>query len=288
MGGLPGLICTVADAGSKGVKLFGPRGLKGAICAMRPFLIRPDFDLQINEIDHQEWIKDGDIKVKAILRKGVEEDNVNMSTDQEDLILSRMFPKNNDVAQLRQNPYANDIVEHHTSSYDHPQILGLVISGPKKPGKFDVEAAKALGIPAGPLYGRLQKGLPVELEGRIIYPEQCVGKPNPTPVLLYLQEHHIPLPQLDADQQLVAVIHDYKDPKPFNQNDLLEFVYPESDSLERVMVDSYMQCRELYATDDGFGVPIARKARYACMFTPIKPLMKLHVIPNVEIERERV
>ena len=72
MGGLPGLLCTVADAGSKGVKLFGPKGLKGAICAMRPFLIRPDFDLQINEIDHQEWIMDGDIKVKAILKERIQ------------------------------------------------------------------------------------------------------------------------------------------------------------------------------------------------------------------------
>ena len=45
-----------------------------------------------------------------------------------------------------------------------------------KPGTFDVSRAAALGIPKGPLFGRLQKGHPVTLSnGRTIYPQEVLG-----------------------------------------------------------------------------------------------------------------
>ena len=48
-----------------------------------------------------------------------------------------------------------------------------------RPGRFDVEAARALGVPQGPLFGRLQNGEPVVLEdGRTVAPEQVLGPPR--------------------------------------------------------------------------------------------------------------
>ncbi len=45
-----------------------------------------------------------------------------------------------------------------------------------RPGRFDIEKAKALGIPPGPIYGRLQRGESVTLDdGRVIEPEAVVG-----------------------------------------------------------------------------------------------------------------
>ena len=45
-----------------------------------------------------------------------------------------------------------------------------------RPGRFDLEAAQALGVPAGPLYGRLQRGESVTLpDGRVVHPDQVVG-----------------------------------------------------------------------------------------------------------------
>lgn len=47
-------------------------------------------------------------------------------------------------------------------------------------GRFDVEAAQALGIPAGPLYGRLKAGETVTLEdGRVIEGASLVGPTRP-------------------------------------------------------------------------------------------------------------
>ena len=58
--------------------------------------------------------------------------------------------------------------------------LGYVLQEDERPGKFDVAAARALGVPEGPLFGRLQKGEPVKLpDGREVRPEQVLGGPRP-------------------------------------------------------------------------------------------------------------
>jgi len=57
---------------------------------------------------------------------------------------------------------------------------GYAFAEVPRPGRFDVEAAEALGVPAGPLFGRLQAGEPVELPGGgEVRPEQVLGAPRP-------------------------------------------------------------------------------------------------------------
>ncbi len=57
--------------------------------------------------------------------------------------------------------------------------MGYVLKEKDRPGEFSVENAKALGIPCGPLWGKLQKGLDVTLDdGRTIHPTQVLGKPR--------------------------------------------------------------------------------------------------------------
>ena len=49
-----------------------------------------------------------------------------------------------------------------------------------RPGRFDVVAAKALGVEPGPDFGRLQSGEPVALpDGGRVLPEQVLGDPRP-------------------------------------------------------------------------------------------------------------
>jgi len=53
-------------------------------------------------------------------------------------------------------------------------------------GRFDIEAAKALGIPEGPVYGRLKGGATVTLDdGRVIDGRTLVGPPRPGRRLVY-------------------------------------------------------------------------------------------------------
>lgn len=45
------------------------------------------------------------------------------------------------------------------------------------PGRFDLDAARSLGIPAGPLYGQLQRGEAITLDdGRVIEPSMVLGE----------------------------------------------------------------------------------------------------------------
>lgn len=57
--------------------------------------------------------------------------------------------------------------------------FGYVLTEKDRPGEFSVENAKALGIPMGPMWGRLQKGETVTLDDNTeIIPEQVLGKPR--------------------------------------------------------------------------------------------------------------
>ena len=58
--------------------------------------------------------------------------------------------------------------------------LGYRLEEHPRPGKFKPEVARALGIPSGPLWGKLQHGEAVVLDsGKTISPQQVVGTPRP-------------------------------------------------------------------------------------------------------------
>jgi ribonuclease Z len=57
--------------------------------------------------------------------------------------------------------------------------FGYAFQERDKPGTFDVARAETLGIPLGPLYGRLQKGQSIELPGgRTVHPHDVLGPPK--------------------------------------------------------------------------------------------------------------
>ncbi len=56
------------------------------------------------------------------------------------------------------------------------ESLGFALAEHPRPGRFDVETADALGVPAGPDRGRLQAGESVELpDGRTVRPDDVLG-----------------------------------------------------------------------------------------------------------------
>lgn len=57
--------------------------------------------------------------------------------------------------------------------------FGYVVIEDDRPGRFNIERARALGIPPGPLYKRLQSGEDIELsDGRVIKSAEIVDKPR--------------------------------------------------------------------------------------------------------------
>jgi len=58
--------------------------------------------------------------------------------------------------------------------------LGYRLEEHPRPGKFRPQAAQALGVPSGPMWGELQKGQEVMLEdGTVISPDQVLGSSRP-------------------------------------------------------------------------------------------------------------
>jgi ribonuclease Z len=68
-----------------------------------------------------------------------------------------------------------------TFPVDHGlSALGYALVEHARPGRFDTDAADALGIPFGPERGALQHGDPVTLaDGRVITPDAVLGPPRP-------------------------------------------------------------------------------------------------------------
>jgi ribonuclease Z len=65
-------------------------------------------------------------------------------------------------------------VEHGVSAN------GYALVERPRPGRFDPDTARRLGIPEGPLFGQLQRGAPVEVPGgAIVRPEEVLGPPRP-------------------------------------------------------------------------------------------------------------
>jgi ribonuclease Z len=64
--------------------------------------------------------------------------------------------------------------------------LGYRVEERPRPGRFDLERARALGVPEGPMFGRLQAGNDVELlDGRVIHPSDVLGPARPGKVIAY-------------------------------------------------------------------------------------------------------
>lgn len=81
----------------------------------------------------------------------------------------------------------NDAYRLIAAPLDHRLFcLGFRLEERARPGRFDVGAAKKLGVPEGPLFGRLQRGEAVELPGGLtVSPEDVLGPARPGAVLAY-------------------------------------------------------------------------------------------------------
>jgi len=99
--------------------------------------------------------------------------------------LSRIFGRLSyevDVVELAEGAVLpRDGYELRTFAVRHGRdALGYALVEDERPGRFDVAAADALGIPFGPERGALQAGAPVTLpDGRVVTPEQVLGESRP-------------------------------------------------------------------------------------------------------------
>lgn len=99
------------------------------------------------------------------------------------------------------------IVEAVATRHSVPSI-GYCLREDERPGRFNRERALELGIPAGPLFGKLQHGETLEHNGITIKPEEVMGPPRPGRKIVYSGDTR---PSIDieiASQGADLLIHD--------------------------------------------------------------------------------
>ncbi|MEM1552211.1 MAG: ribonuclease Z [Candidatus Bathyarchaeia archaeon] len=77
------------------------------------------------------------------------------------------------------------VVEAVWANHVIPSLAYALVEKPR-PGKFYPEKARALGVPEGPLWSKLQHGNEVKLpNGKIVKPEDVMGPPRPGRKIVY-------------------------------------------------------------------------------------------------------
>lgn len=76
-------------------------------------------------------------------------------------------------------------------------------------GRFDPDRARALGIPEGPLWGKIHKGEPVTLDdGRTVTPAELVGPPRPGRRVVYSGDTTVSAAMVELAQGADLLIHE--------------------------------------------------------------------------------
>src|SRR6185295_14972601 len=87
--------------------------------------------------------------------------------------------------------------------------LGWRFQEKDKPGVFNLERAQELGIPRGPLYGKLQHGETITLgDGRTITPDMVLGEARPGKSVVYCLDTQFSERSIQLADKCTALIHE--------------------------------------------------------------------------------
>jgi len=87
--------------------------------------------------------------------------------------------------------------------------LGYLVKEHVRRGRFDVEKARTLGIPEGPLWGKLTKGEDVQLsDGQTVRPSDVVGAARPGRLVAFTGDTRPCAATVDAAQEADLLIHE--------------------------------------------------------------------------------
>lgn len=89
------------------------------------------------------------------------------------------------------------------------RAVGYALQEDDRLGRFDVEKARALGVPEGPSFGRLHRGESVEsTDGQMVHPDDVVGAARPGRRVVYTGDTRPAASVLEAARGADLLIHD--------------------------------------------------------------------------------
>ncbi len=100
-----------------------------------------------------------------------------------------------------------DIVVFETEH--RADTVGFALAEHLRLGRFHPERALELGIPEGPLWGRLHRGETITLDdGRVVRPEDLVGEPRHGRTVVYSGDTRPHLPLIEAARGADLLVHE--------------------------------------------------------------------------------
>lgn len=99
-----------------------------------------------------------------------------------------------------------DVIAYKTSH--GIRALGYALVEHERLGRFHPDRAHELGVPAGPLFGKLHHGEAIQVDGRTIRPEDVVGPPRPGRRIVYTGDTRPCRQTIDVSENADLLIHD--------------------------------------------------------------------------------
>lgn len=93
------------------------------------------------------------------------------------------------------------------ADHDEPS-WSYVLEEHQRPGRFHPEKVASLGIPEGPLWGRLQKGYDIKINGRVVRSKHVVDPPKNGRKIAYSGDTRINERFIDAAKEADVIIHE--------------------------------------------------------------------------------
>ncbi len=153
LGGTSDVVMTCADNGRTAISLYGPAPLFNYLLSLQTFLYRPSLSLQVHEIENQpskcfafsQQQDEGDLLIEPILL------SQRQSSQQQSVLKGIPFGLAFDVYRRTKRACSSGLVDSPEGLCD---VVCYAIISPEERGKFDMQKARALGVPPGPLCGQ--------------------------------------------------------------------------------------------------------------------------------------
>jgi ribonuclease Z len=196
LGGLPGMLLTMRDvtaggllAGQLGYDVHGPPGLKTASAAFKTFVSFKDLGLKIRE-QSAVGLK-GTAGLAEVCGPVVSNESVTITPV---LVWSSnaatIGRESGEPASKRSKTDGEMVTENGAAKpagWEGLPVSNYVCQLPDIPGKFLPQKAASLGVPRGPLYGKLQKGESVEAaNGKTVHPSDVMEPSTPGPTVMII------------------------------------------------------------------------------------------------------
>lgn len=191
----------MADTGVTDITLCGPSNLIQFIESLRHFVYRPKLNLHVKEfLSSGDIFDDGTLKaIPILIHQDNDVDNNNIMNYNNNKITDNEPFKSKNLTTIKYDQKTgfyrvnlksdNESLKYKITppTINMNTVVCYALHTPNIPGKFDAKIASSLGIPPGPLRGKLVKGENVVLDnGKVVKPSDCIGPEKRGPIIIVI------------------------------------------------------------------------------------------------------